>query len=782
VADEAKTVESRDDFELLSPDSKPKEVGEEVMNLWRLIVEDKKRLGYHELWTKLYKLIKNFHWQAKSVANIKLASINLTHPHLQRTVNVLTDQNPTFNVKAEGNLQPDQESVLEDQLHQAEHWWNETEQQHKYARAVRTGEIYGITGVESTFNPDLKKGWGEVETHILDPFHFGWYPLELADPHDLQGCDAFLVWVPTSVRKLRRQYPKLAEEIKPDGVIMKDLGDDRREVNAESGKEGGPTMVVSILNTIKTIYSKFGGMNLNDNEDKTLLVKAYVKDYRKDKDGNDKYKGNIRYIEVCSGGKVVLQDKNNPNISPALSDDLGRQTYLWDRFPVALANSVDDTSSAWGESDLSQVEEIVKELDKIASQLIYYKDKAVRMKIINPVSTGVDNAAFTNEGGVINPANSNEAKAIRWLEPPPMNQDLTAYLTLFKDLFFLVAGTFELDQAQGQDNRLAFKSIAALMERAATMMRGKIRNYGYLIREIGRMYISHVQNFYNEGDGATDRWLTYKNNKGQDVSKAIRGINLIIPANLTVVTGSTMPISKIQQREEAIALWERKAIDLEGLHNALETPHREQLIQRMNQGPLGDLFQKLSQIGAPDGLVQGIQQLAELDPKMFDRAKERGQIPPFMQWIQQFIDGQQGQQPPPDPSVQGDLMLKQKQMEKMDADTVINAKKAEAEIALITEKINTEKVDQQRLQAGIALDTAVLKIKRAEAVSGIMTSHRQTEADIQRGHHDDALRDAETATNIAAVHHDAKLKADKTAADIKAGQVTGFKSDNKGEE
>jgi hypothetical protein len=537
-----KTETATEDFELIPAPSKVKEVGETVMNLWRLIVEDKKRLGYHDLWVKLYKLVKNFHWQSKSVANIKLASVNLTHPHIQRTVNVLTDQNPTFNVKQQGELQPEQEQALEDQLHQSEHWWNETEQQHRYARAVRTGEIYGITGIETSFNPDLNKNLGEVETRVLDPFHFGWYPLELSDPHDLQTCDAFLMWVPTSVRKLRRQYPDLAKEIKPDGEIMKDLGAERREVNADSSKEGGPTMVVSILNTIKTIYSKFGGMNLNDNEDKTLLVRCYAKDYRKDKDGNDLYKGKIRYIEVCSGGKVVLQDKSNPNISPALSDDLAIQTYLWDRFPVALANSVDDTSSAWGESDLQQVEEIVKELDKITSQLIYYKDKAVRMKIISPKDAGVDASQYTNESGVIEPSNAMSAKEIRWLAPPPMNQDLTAYMTLFKDLFFLVAGTFELDQAQQGDNRLAFKSIAALMERAATMMRGKIRNYGYLIREIGRMYISHVQNWYNEGDGSNQRWLSYTSSKGEKVSKYIRGMELIIPSNLTVVTGSTMPI------------------------------------------------------------------------------------------------------------------------------------------------------------------------------------------------------------------------------------------------
>jgi hypothetical protein len=206
-------------------------------------------------------------------------------------------------------------------------------------------------------------------------------------------------------------------------------------------------------------------------------------------------------------------------------------------------------------------------------------------------------------------------------------------------------------------------------------------------------------------------------------------------------------------------LFAQRAIDAEALLDRLEFEGREQILERMKAGPLGDLFTKLGEIGTPPGILQGIQVLAQLDPKMFERAKEQGKIPTFMQWIQQFIAEQQGQPAPQptDPAAEADAILKAEQAKKVQADT-----------ALTMEQINTEKVNQARLQAGIALDQEVLKIKRAEAVAGMV-----------QGHHEAVLSTAETATNIAATHHDEKLKADKTAADIHQGQVDGIKSDNK---
>ena len=46
--------------------------------------------------------------------------------------------------------------------------------------------------------------------------------------------------------------------------------------------------------------------------------------------------------------------------------------------------------------------------------------------------------------------------------------------------------------------------LGRLASHAATLLRGKIRNYSRLVRERGRMFLSHMQNWYTE-----ERWISF---------------------------------------------------------------------------------------------------------------------------------------------------------------------------------------------------------------------------------------------------------------------------------
>jgi len=308
----------------------------------------------------------------------------------------------------------------------------------------------------------------------------------------------------------------------------------------------------------------------------------------------------------------------------------------------------------------------------------------------------VANSAFTNRPGIINPTNAAIANAIRYMEPPKISPDLIKALEIYKEFFFLVAGTFELEQAHtpGRDV-IAYKAIAALLEHAATMLRGKIRNYSKMIRERGRMYLSHVMNWYTE-----DRWINYEKD-GEEFSIPIRGTQMIVPAKLMVVSGSTMPISKIQEREEAIALYERGAIDVEELLKKLDWSNRRQVVKRMRAGPLGELLERLLMIGAPEQMIVALRDIANMDQKEFQREWERGNIPPFPTLLQ---TGEEA------PSVTENLQIEKE---------IANIEKTLAQKALLEEQARTEQVEQLVRQAGITFDEEMLKIKRAELVANL---------------------------------------------------------------
>jgi hypothetical protein len=689
------------------------DVGYRVFQLLDEVLKFKNEMGLPARWQRNYELSRNRHWKNKNV-KAPLVTANLLFNHRQRTVNQLTDNNPTFNVKQVGEVDLEKEDVFDMLLHTAEHWWGDSEQQAVLERSVINGETYGCAIEKVLFNPELENGLGEVETVIVDPYHFGWYPPKQLD---LQKAEAVLHFYPQSVRTLRRQHPEQADAIKCDDEYLKSLGDERMEMIGTAAKR--PSGYLSTFaGMIKNLLNLQGEGQGVDAE--TLVVECWVRDYHQQLGGQgDLYPGKLRMIKCCSGGSVVLEDRPNPSINPDLDPAQASLTYLWSRFPFVFVHSVTDTAFAWGMSDFEQLEELNVEVNKTISQLTQIKDRLSRIKLMNPKDSGVSNTELTNTPGILNPTSAMTAAGIRYLDPPQLPPDLPNLLTMYRDLFYAVAGSFELEQAQ-RDGRdvIAYKAIAALLERAATMLRGKIRNYSRLIRERGRMYLSCAMNWYTE-----PRWVSYEQD-GDQMTQAIEGHELMIPAKLNVVSGSTMPVSRVQEREEAIALYDKGAIDSEELLKKMDWPDRKRVVERMRMGPLGEFLSRLSVMGFPPTLIQALQEIGTMETKEFERAVEDGEIPPLAALLPgpEDLEGMGEPQVPPE---------MQAEMQKVAAEVA----KLDAETRLVEEKIASERVLQQVKLAGIGFDDSKLRIERAKVVSDITNSSRaQNRDDITTAH------------------------------------------------
>lgn len=665
------------EFPELLPPMGHERVGARVFQLLGEIIADKINLGLHTKWLNHYKLGRNQHWKRTSSA-VPLITGNLLQVHRQRTVNMMTDNNPTFNVVQMGAESEDE--VFEKLQSAASYWWVEEEQQSVYEESVSNGETYGVAIEKVIFNPIKEYGLGEVETVVVDPYRFGFWPVKCKE---VQKADAVFHFYPMSVREAEHQWPDFKGQIKPDSQFLAEIGEERRELQVGSNSD---TMMARIANTIKTLFP--GGQEKTADAEETLIVECWCKDYTRNEDDTYLYAGKIRTVICANGGKLILADKSNPSINHELEPEKQQTSYLYDKFPFTSVPSVRDTSSAWGMSDFEQLEQLNKEFNKSLSQMVFLKDKAARPKILNPKSSGVPNSHFTNVPGVVNPKNSIEAAAIRYLEFPQLPVDVERASSLIKEIFFLISGTFDLEQAQtpGKDV-IAYKAIAALLERAATMMRGKIRNYSRLLRERGRMYISHLQNFYTE-----DRWFFYEKD-GKTLTDHINAKEVQIPIKLTVVNGSMLPVSKVQQREEALVLYEKGAIDQQDLLEKLDWSNRSQVMERMNAGVYGQLFQRMSEMGAPEEVLALMNEVALMDDKDFESAAEQGELPP-VEW----------------PDTRG--------MEtKLTVETELTKeklKKEQADRKLVEEKITTERVEQRVKEAGIEFDQTKLSIERTK--------------------------------------------------------------------
>ena len=744
-----------DNGELLHPQGHPM-VGYRIFNILGEIIQHKQDLGLPAKWNRCYELGKNKHWRMQSKKNVSLVSANLLHTHRTRTVNMLTDNNPTFNIRKTGEAEG-KEDVYDMLLHTAEFWWQETEQQAVLDHTVNNGETYGLTVEKMLFNPDLEGGLGEVEAEPVDPFHIGWWPVK---QDNIQKCEGVFHYFPITVREARRRWPKYKAEIKSDQDLLTKLQDTRMEVQANmTGKKGVGAYVTSFGDTIKHVLNLAGGEK--DESDEVLVCEVWVKDYTRvsKEEGKDVdlYSGNIRRVTALNGGELVVDDRNNPSINPELPIEQASQCYLWDQFPFIKAHSITDTGQPWGMSDFEQLEMLNIEVNKTISQFTLVKDRLSRLKLINPLDSGVANSQLTNAPGIINPASSAVAASIRYLDPPKMDMNLIEALNIYKEFFFLVSGSFDMEQADNGTNVIAYKAIAALLERAATMIRGKLRNYSALIRERGRMYLSLMQNWYSE-----DRFISYEID-GEEITSKINGHEMIVPGKLSVVSGSTMPVSKVQQREEALALYDKGAIDAEELLKSIEWADWKRVVARMKMGPIGEFLEKLSMMGFPPELIEGLQQVAEMEMKDFEKALERGEIPMLQELLAPPEGAEEGGMPTEEEQVAAAEVQKvMAEIAKINADAAkINAEvaKVERETALVDEKIVTEKANQKATLTGIQLDKVKITQDQAKLMSDLKTQK------IQAAQSDVKLAADITAQDVKSTQDDAKLTSDIKAQD-----------------
>ena len=98
--------------ELLREHSNSK-VGYEVFTLLAEVIQDKNNLGLPAKWNRNYELSRNKHW-AQPSSKISLMTANLIYTHRQRTVNMLTYNNPTFNIVKRGNPKEAEDNVYDD--------------------------------------------------------------------------------------------------------------------------------------------------------------------------------------------------------------------------------------------------------------------------------------------------------------------------------------------------------------------------------------------------------------------------------------------------------------------------------------------------------------------------------------------------------------------------------------------------------------------------------------------------------------------------------------------
>lgn len=741
-------------------------VGEAVNKLQAEIFTYRDDENLPDRLNRYYRMKRNKHWKYQS-KDMVLLSANLIGTHHRKMVDLLTANNPTFDITPAADLGDEGEEILLTQKAVTDTWWNDTEQQEVFRESVDVGEMDGTVGEFGYHDQTIDFPHGDVSFDTMKLLYMSLYPPRERQQRKASG---FLRWYPMSVREAKRKWPDSEGDIKSDMSLLEEIGDERNE---EHGTQKPTMKQIVISGNTKFIGAEKSAGEESD-DDQLFITEAWVKDYSKrpkkkddkkepvDEESTDEeieedqaeavYPGNIRRIIICNGGTVVLSDEYNPSLNPKLDEKTLQENYLYSRWPASYIQPILDPSSPFGLSDFEQLERLNHELNKAMSQFTMFKDRASRLKMVNPRDSGVTDDEFNNVDGIIRPTNHLVAQALKYIDPPNMGGDIAASISLYKDLFSEVSGSFA-DVTQGKkagSEVIAAKAIALLLEQEARQAKGKGQAYAKMLRERGRIFLALKQMW---GDKPT--FVSFQK-QGEKVSKEVTGEDLRHPTKLSVVSGSTLPVSDIYKREEAIGLGDKRYVDQEYVLKTLGIDNWEEIILRMQQGPIGAFLKKLELIGVPPPLLQLFAQIGQMEEKEVEKMIKDGKLPPFAEIIKAMVQGQP--QEKPDPKLleiqtkakqkDQELQIKAKEVQVKEAEAQAGIQETQAKIAkinidieLVGEKINTEKINQFKISEGVKHDWTNLRNSTAATVSDIQNSRKEQELDVVKVASDIADKD-----------------------------------------
>jgi len=583
------------------PPAGHEDVGPFAYDLYLQSKAEKERLSKPSLWSKNYKFFKGNHWDRNTQKSTK-ATVNLFFANVIRTVANIVNRDPIAEVADLTGKGGDRAKIATKKL---EKWWIETRQHQKLRASDINNEVYGITIEKPYWNAKTNS----PDTTIIDPYAFFpapgyWEDISLDCPY---VCHAN----PQPVGALKKKYDK--EDISSDDYYY-DLGMDREE-HMPVQTSGG---------TVSTVYESGGRTyanrvnQTNQTTDQALEIEIWVRD-NSQCDCKPIYPGGVRCITICNAGKVVLDDRKNPNINWAFEESKYKTNYLFQRLPFFKANSYEDTSSIWGFSALDQTYELAVKVEELLSMAIAYHQRSAYGVMVIGKRTGIKRSQLSNKPGLVLFPDS-DVDQVKFVPLPNLPSSYFNLINLMIELHDRIYAVQDADRGESPNGIVAASAIVALQEKNAVLIQHKIDAVEKLIEARGNCAIALYQMHGHipetiEVEGET---FTFK---GTDTA----GDDF----NYVVQSGSTQIQTQAQRQERSVGLYEKGAIDQQALLEDLNYPKMKQVLERTAENQLDQALTLLVQAGLPEELALQLKSvLAEAQTESSNQTEEAQPVAP----------------------------------------------------------------------------------------------------------------------------------------------------------
>lgn len=546
----------------------------------------KARSEYDFEWMDNYKFFRGRQWLEPRPAYRNAEVINIVWQTIQSQVPILTDSRPKFEFIPE-NPQDMQFAEIMNELAEAD--WQGKCWLSVLTEMLYDAKIYGTAISTLAWDQEENLGRGDLCYESAELFYC--YPDPQARNINDRKSRGFIHAEPMTLEDIRRKWKK-GKLVTADTIdLLKETKVDLNPLRFRSARGDRQSYEATRFGTFE-----------DQPESKALVITAYYHCDEMDEiermveggDGVEKriYQLKLRYPKgrktVVANG-IVLEDGPNPNEDG--------------KIPYCKLINYTLPREFWGENEINQLKGPQRAFNKIIS---YALDVLVLTG--NPIwivdtTSKVDTDKLNNAPGlVVEKSPGSEVRREAGVQLQPYVLQLMDRL---KDYVETLSGSQDITRGIPAGGVTAASAIADLQNAAQTRMRQQSRNIDAYLQEFGQQYLSQVLQHYT-----VDRVFSYVGT--DDVRKYFRAVikksennqrilevqrydefnqpipqvdEIVINGSLKVrvTTGTALPFSKAQLKQEMQQLFDRGIIDRQEYFKQTDFPNWEAVEQRLTQ-------------------------------------------------------------------------------------------------------------------------------------------------------------------------------------------------------
>ena len=531
------------------------------------------RANFDKDWERWYKLYAGQHWDGPRPEWRSDATVNFIFMTIETILPIITDQSPEINVvPAMANSNKNAEIIGEI----VRRVWVDNDMDLELPIIMKNTLKYGTAFAKVWWDPKASDGLGDVSISPVDPRHVFPSPgaKSIRDAHYL----VFAANIPLA--NVQRDFPEKAKLIK-GGIWEEDLTVSKT-ITSQRGEQG--PQVGPVSNTAGTATTDFArnpdGREGVVNRDKLVtLIELWSKDE------NDQ-----TWCTIMANG-VLLKHGPNP--------------FKHNQFPFVRFIDYPIPSCFWGMGEIQQLEKLQLSINHRRAQTSDILRLTASPPFVADADSGINPKAMTNRPGTI--IYKNRGSEVSWLTPPQLPSALFTLQEMDKLDFESISGIHDVTQGRRPQGIEAASAITELQDAAQTRIRHKVREMEGSLRNVGKLVVSLIQQFYDDervirivGKTGVRQEFVKINETQVDAEGQQFKINdpSIGKYDIEIGVGSTLPVNRTRRANQMIELFQIGVVDRRAvLENAgLPPAVYEKILTRMEE-------QEAAQMAAEQGMA-----------------------------------------------------------------------------------------------------------------------------------------------------------------------------------